>query len=555
MAPHLRERLVEQDDLGGAGGVHRGAHVHDARVADVDDGATGRRELQHHQRRQHLGVGLDDRAGERERRRGAGQRQAVDGDGHAVRGQQQRRLEAVGVVLQRRDRAVHDREDRPLRPPDAVVAGGREHLHHVRHLARLEDLALDVLARARQHRLQAAQRLRARRLVAGVGGVPAHADLVERVGDDHRVGQVADRRRPALAAAVVQRHRAHAVVGDERARMVEEGVPGPVPRGQQHRLGRRLQRALDEVGGEAGDAGLVVDDRAGVAQQGEGARRPRPDADVRQQPQGLLVHVLDVGRAEHAEARPRDDRLGPHRRTPWPRPSLAGAVSACLRGPFTRLPSGDADGGVGLFDDGVDARRDVPGHRLRPVLAQRPREPSRAIGRRGPSPPAPPSPRARGGRCTVGWESSRMWRSVASSERKSPNAPTAAMSSTARVSSLTGMPCDHVLDHPGDLVVHDELPAIEGDARLDHPRTVDQVGPCQRCHESGEGLLVPDLGVTELRVRLQPGDEARQQVAPRQLSHRGADEGDLRRADARRRELEVHGRRRAAVHDRRSRAP
>ena len=34
-----------------------------------------------------------------------------------------------------------------------------------------------------------------------------------------------------------------------------------------------------------------------------------------------------------------------------------------------------------------------------------------------------------------------MWRSVASRLRKSPNGPTAAMSSTARVSSFTGIPC------------------------------------------------------------------------------------------------------------------
>ncbi len=35
---------------------------------------------------------------------------------------------------------------------------------------------------------------------------------------------------------------------------------------------------------------------------------------------------------------------------------------------------------------------------------------------------------------------SRMWRMVASSERKSPNGPTAAMSSTARASSSTRNP-------------------------------------------------------------------------------------------------------------------
>ena len=56
---------------------------------------------------------------------------------------------------------------------------------------------------------------------------------------------------------------------------------------------------------------------------------------------------------------------------------------------------------------------------------------------------------------------------------------------------------DHELDHLGELVVHDELRAIEGDSRLDHPRAVDDAGPCQRHRQSGEGLLVTALGVTE----------------------------------------------------------
>ena len=98
---------------------------------------------------------------------------------------------------------------------------------------------------------------------------------------------------------------------------------------------------------------------------------------------------------------------------------------------------------------------------------------------------------------------------VASRLRKSPNAPTAAMSSTARRLVVDADAADDVLDHARDLVVHDELRAVEGDARFDHPRTVDQVGPCQRCREAGEGLLVTGLRVTELGVRLQPGDEAR----------------------------------------------
>ena len=82
---------------------------------------------------------------------------------------------------------------------------------------------------------------------------------------------------------------------------------------------------------------------------------------------------------------------------------------------------------------------------------------------------------------------------------------------------------DDVLDHARDLVVHDELRAVEGDTRFDHPRTIDQVGACQRCRKAGEGLLVTGLCVTELGVCLQPGDEARDHVAPRHLRHRGAD--------------------------------
>ena len=148
--------------------------------------------------------------------------------------------------------------------------------------------------------------------------------------------------------------------------------------------------------------------------------------------------------------------------------------------------------------------------------------------------PRAPSPRARGGRAARAATSSRMWCSVVSSAQEvAERARPRAMSSTASVSSSTGDAADHVLDHARELVVHDELAAIEGDARLDHPRTVDQVGPCQRCHEAGEGLLVPDLGVTELGVCLQPGDEARQQVAPRHLGHGGADHGELGRAHRR----------------------
>ena len=79
---------------------------------------------------------------------------------------------------------------------------------------------------------------------------------------------------------------------------------------------------------------------------------------------------------------------------------------------------------------------------------------------------------------------------------------------------------DDMLDHARDLVVDDQLRVIEGDARLDHSQAVDQVGPCQRCHEGREGLLVTGLRVTELGVPLRTGDVARQPVAA----------GELRRA-------------------------
>ncbi len=120
MAAHLGEGQVEQDLLGPGRGVGRGAHVHDAGVAHVDERAAGHGELQDGEGGEALGVGLDGGAGQRERRGGAGQRQAVDGDRHALLGEQDGRLEAVGVVLQRAHRAVDDREDGPLGPPERL---------------------------------------------------------------------------------------------------------------------------------------------------------------------------------------------------------------------------------------------------------------------------------------------------------------------------------------------------------------------------------------------------------------------------------------------------
>ena len=105
-------------------------------------------------------------------------------------------------------------------------------------------------------------------------------------------------------------------------------------------------------------------------------------------------------------------------------------------------------------------------------------------------------------------------------------------------------------DHPGELVVHDELPVVERDARLDHPRAVDEVGTCQRRQQRGQGLLVTGLSVEELGVALQPSDIAGQPVLTSEKGDRRADHAALRRADGGSGETQVHGRGGAAVEHR-----
>ena len=303
MAPHLGERQVEQDLFGAGRGVGRGAHVHDAGVAHVDQRAARHGELQDGEGGQALGVGLHGGAGQGERRGGAGHGQAVDGDGHALLGEQDGRLEAVGVVLQRAHRAVDDREDGALGPPHAARARGREDLHDVGHVGGVGDLALHVLGAAGEHGLQAAQRLQVGLFVAGVGGVPEHADLVERVGDGHGFAQVAGRRGAPLAGTVVEAHGAHAVVGGPGARVVEQRVLFGVARGQQHVLGGAGEGRLDELARQAHDLRLFVDRGARVAQQRLGAGQRHAHADLGEQPQRLRVHVVDGRFVEHAQSR------------------------------------------------------------------------------------------------------------------------------------------------------------------------------------------------------------------------------------------------------------
>ena len=63
------------------------------------------------------------------------------------------------------------------------------------------------------------------------------------------------------------------------------------------------------------------------------------------------------------------------------------------------------------------------------------------------------------------------------------------------------------LDHARELVVHDELAVVEGDARLEHPQAVDQVGACQRWQKGRKGLLVPGLGTPTLASAYAPATQ------------------------------------------------
>ena len=300
--PHLGQRQVEEQGLGTAGAEGARLHVQDARVAHVHEGAARGRQLQGHEPAEDLGVGLDHGAGERDRRRRPREGEAVDDDRHALLGEQHRRVERLRVVLQRRDRAVDDREDRPRRVPHAAGTRGGGDFERVRHEARVAQVTLGVFAGPAQHRGDALQRLDGRRRVVGGGHVPAEAQLVEGISDDAGLVEVPVGRLAALARTVIEGHRSHAVVPDEGAGAVEQSVVLAVASGQQDVVRRRRHGPLDELGRDAHQQALVVDVRARVAQQPAGAIAGETHADGGEQLERALVQVRERLVGEQADA-------------------------------------------------------------------------------------------------------------------------------------------------------------------------------------------------------------------------------------------------------------
>ena len=98
-----------------------------------------------------------------------------------------------------------------------------------------------------------------------------------------------------------------------------------------------------------------------------------------------------------------------------------------------------------------------------------------------------------------------------------------------------------VLDHARELGVHDELRVIDGDARLQHPQPVDQVGPCQRRQQAGDRLLMAGLGVRHFGIALRTRHPAGQQVEAREAGDPGADHRALGAAHRGAGEAQVHG--------------
>ena len=302
MAAHGDETQVHEDRFGAATGIHARAHVEDAGVGHVDHRQAGLDQLEEHDGAEDLGVGLGDRAGETRRRGRPAQAERVDAHRHAPGGQQEAGVEHLGFVLQRRHRAVDDREERPLRVPASVVGGRREHVHHKGDLRGALHLVLHVLAGVFEQQRERLEGLAAGRGVVGAHRRPHEADLVEGVGDTSRSGDVGGRRRPSLARAVVERRRAGAVEREPGAGAVEHDVAGRVAGGEQHLARRPCHGPLDQLPRQAGDQGLVVDLGAGVAQHGECPGAGKAHAGTRQHVERRLVDLVARGGVEQAQA-------------------------------------------------------------------------------------------------------------------------------------------------------------------------------------------------------------------------------------------------------------
>lgn len=105
-------------------------------------------------------------------------------------------------------------------------------------------------------------------------------------------------------------------------------------------------------------------------------------------------------------------------------------------------------------------------------------------------------------------------------------------------------------DHGRVLVVQHKLGKVHGDTRIDHSGPVDVVGPCQRCNETRECLLVPTLRITELGVRLQAAALIGHVVVPGELRGAGVDQSRLGASHWRCAPLQIHRRSRRAEDER-----
>ncbi len=195
----------------------------------------------------------------------------------------------------------------------AVRGGGRKDLHDERHLLGALDLALDVLAGVGDDGDELVQHLRVGRRVGGAHDVPDDADLLRRVRDQRRVGEVLHRGRAPLAAAVVERVRAGAVEREVHVAPVAADVERRVAPGEEHVARRRGQRRFDEPRRDAHEAGVRVHRRTGLGQQ-----RLRPGvgeqhADAVQQAQRGLVDGVQLGRRGRRDARDHADVRAPRR--------------------------------------------------------------------------------------------------------------------------------------------------------------------------------------------------------------------------------------------------
>ena len=92
-----------------------------------------------------------------------------------------------------------------------------------------------------------------------------------------------------------------------------------------------------------------------------------------------------------------------------------------------------------------------------------------------------------------------------------------------------------------------KLGKIKSDAALKHSWSVNQIGACQCCNESGEGLFMAQLRVGYFGIALPPGNITGQGIISGQPCYRPANDGALGCSHGGGGNLQVHGGGRTAV--------